>query len=244
MKILLSRILFLAAVGLASTVSSQAQVSTLSTTDNFSGGTIPIGPNGVYGQTFTNIEAISSFTYNFFSAGNSNATKLSAQWAVYNGSGSMSSLANWTTIQTFPEINIPAFVSANTNGWTQFSNGHGGPYNTYTVEMNFSGPGGWLITDPSLTYALLLTEQNGITAGATLGWDSMNEFTYGDASVGFSSAFDYTFSNIVYVKGGEIVPIPETSTVASLSAAALVAALVVFRIRQRRQLALAPAAAA
>src|SRR5688572_5443930 len=101
---------------------SHAQVTTQSTTASFNNSTSSIGGNATVGQTFTNIEAISSFTYNFFSAGSSPAS-FSAQWAVYNGSGSVDSLANWTTVLSFPQVNIPGFVSANANGWTELTNG-------------------------------------------------------------------------------------------------------------------------
>jgi hypothetical protein len=242
MKTFARKFLFLAAASAALSGLAHAQISTSSTTQYFGNSTIQINGSATVGEVFTSINAISSFTYNFFSAGSASAS-LSAQFAVYNGSGDPNQLSNWTTLVNFNSINIPGFTSPNAGGWSTLTNGNGS-YNTYAQTFNF---GGFYETDSSLSYALLLTNNSASTAGVSLGWNFDNTntlFGNGSASVGFGPNADYTFSNIVYVKAGDVVPTPEAGTMASIAGAALVAGLVGFRLRQRRQLALAPVAAA
>jgi len=240
MKTFARKFLFLAAASAALSGSALAQVSTFSTTQFYTNNTSNIAGSATVGEVFTSINAISSFTYNFFTSANNVSSSLSAQWAVYNGAGSMDSLSNWTTLVNFGTINIPGFTTAGQDGWSQL-----GSYNTFEQNFNF---GGFYPTDSSLTYALLLTNNSASSAGVSLGY-SGDTFSNGSAAVGFSlpglgSYADYTFSNIVYVKAGDVVPTPEAGTMASIAGAALIAGLVGFRLRQRRQLALAPVAAA
>jgi hypothetical protein len=88
----------------------------------------------------------------------------------------------------------------------------------------------------------LISNTSGSTTPFGIGY-SADSFAFGDAGIGLGSPIqDYTFSQFVIVT---TAPVPESNTVAALIAAALVAGLVGFRLRQRRQqqLALAPVVA-
>ena len=88
----------------------------------------------------------------------------------------------------------------------------------------------------------MLTNLTGST-NLGLGFNFSSSFSNGIASP-FNSG-DWVFSNIALVPGNvNLSPVPESGTIAAITGAVLVAALVGFRLRQRRQLTLAPVAIA
>lgn len=234
--------LFSAAVCFVFGSLAHAQLVTYQTVSDYSGSSqysLPAGKKA--GQTFSNILAISSLTYNFFNSGSSSATSLTATFAKWNGTGGFTGFtqaSRYTTIQDFGTFTVPAFTGVNQNGWTSLTNTHG-TYNTFQQTFNF---GSLYLTDPDSIYALLLSNESASTTSIGIGF-SADSFEFGDAAVGLGSLTqDYTFAQIVVIPNdGEhsipITPVPETSTVVLLSCAALVGLLVAVRLRQRRQLA-------
>ena len=95
------------------------------------------------------------------------------------------------------------------------------------------------MTSPSNTYALMLTNSGG-ASNLGLGLTNSNVFPFGATNFGFN---DWAFAQLVVAPTN---PVPESSTVASVAAGLLVAGLVGYRLRQRRNQAaeVAPLAAA
>ena len=231
-----------ATIAFALPVLSQV-VTNVETITPWSGNTQTFLGNQTMGQTFTNVSAVTSMTYAFFTAGSSPAGSLAATFGEWTGSGFVAD-----TIVDFGVINIPASSSWDpadtlTRGATEYK------FTTATFDLTqriadyptlIHETYGYL-TDPSSTYALMLTNQSNETTGFALGWvfpDST--FPYGTGIPGFA---DYAFSQIsVYAGDQDLVPVPEASTVAAMIGAAFIAGLVGLRIRQRRQLAALPAA--
>lgn len=234
---------FFAATSLALVSSARAQLVTYETQTGYSGSALTFSSfGGVVGQTFTNVSAVASMTYNFFAgSGNgnvSNATSLSAVFGEWNGS----SFVGGTSV-SFGTISVPASTD---NSWTNNLSITNGAYRNFSYAFDLTTLSGPLInatygylTDSSKTYALILTDQTGST-NLALGGNFSGAFAYG-AAYPLGGATDMVFSQIVVAPGNQpLVPVPEASTVASLATAALVAGLVIFRQRQRRVV--APAA--
>jgi hypothetical protein len=204
--------------------SAKAQLVTYETISAYDGSSITgfgtLVSNSTRGETFTNIEAISSLTYNFFKAGtNSTSASFSAVFSEWNAGNS-----TWSTLQNFGSFTVPASTS-----WGSLTNTNG-TFATFAQTFSF---GSLLITDPTKTYALLLTNTTGTNTNFGIG-TVFDSFTYGSTAV-IDGGNDYTFSQIVVVPGGNTVPVPEPATIASLFAATFVVGLVSFRVRQRRQ---------
>lgn len=244
-----TKILVLAATCFAFLSISRAQIVTYQTVSNYSGTSnysiasdpTPLQQSNTAGQTFTNLYGISSLTYNFFGAPGVNTT-LTAVFAKWN-SGDQADPTNYSVVHNFGTFTVNQYTGVNQNGWSQITNGNG-TFNTFAQQFSFSNLAEdvnvlttWFETSPTATYALLLTNTTGSTTPFGLGF-AANSFSYGAARVGVDSGSqDYTFSQIAVVTTN---PVPESSTVAAILGCLLVAALVVFRIRQQRQLALAP----
>lgn len=221
---------------------ARAQLQTYDTRPYYAGSVITFNANGTLGQTFTNVSAVKSMTYDFFAgSGGSTATSLSAVFGQWNGS----SFVNGTTV-SFGSIPVPAEGGS---GWTtSLTNGTGG--NTYanfayTFDLTTLTSGlidstyGYL-TNPNNTYALMLTN-SGAATGLGLGLTNADVFAYGATNMGFN---DWTFAQIVVAPGNQqLTPIPESGTVAAFAGVVLVAGLVLLRLRQR-QLAMVPLRAA
>lgn len=236
--------LFIAASALALASVGRAQLQTFETQSAYQGSTFTF-TGGTLGQTFFNVSAVKSMTYNFFSGsgGATLATDLTATFGEWNGSGFVSG----TTV-SFGTITVPASSS----GWTTLTNSFG-TFNTYAYEFDLTTINSAFIndtfgylTDSSKTYALMLTDTTGGSNNLALGLTNTNAFAFGATNFGFN---DWTFAQIVVAPGNQqLVPVPESSTVAAVGSAALVAGLVGFRLRQRRTAlqaqALAPEAAA
>lgn len=198
---------------------------------------------GTVGETFTNVSAVTSMTYNFFAgAGNGNTSTQTDLTAVF-GQWDGSSFVGGTTV-SFGTITIPPSTDSS---WSSTLDITGASFRNYSYTFDLTSISSSLVvpvygyvTNPSDTYALLLTDTTGGT-NLGLGLNFSNPFTYGSAyPLGGNS--DYVFSQINVVPGSQaVVPTPESGTVAALLGAALVAGLVGFRLRQRRQLALVPA---
>lgn len=226
---------------------SRAQLQTYETQTGYGGsvGTFT-SLGGSVGETFTNVSSVASLTYNFFAgAGNGNtstATQLSAVFGQWNGS----SFVNGTTIN-FGTITVPASTDVSWNSHLSIT---GASFSNYSYTFDLTSISSNLInsqygylTNSSSTYMLLLTDQTGNT-NLGLGLNFSNPFAYG-AAYPLGGNTDYVFSQIVVAPGSQqLVPTPEASTIVSVLAIGFVVALVGFRLRQRRQLALVPVAVA
>lgn len=247
----LTRILTLSATFVALIGSARAQLATYEqqyeTQTGYFGSSLTFSTfGGSMAQTFSNVSAVSSMTYNFFngtSSGPTSAATLTATFGEWNGSG----FVTGTTVD-FGTISIPA---SNSGLWSSSLSITGGSYANYSVTLDLTSLTSNLInstygylTSSTKTYALLLTDSTAATDNLALGGNFSNNFTYG-AAYPIGGSADWVFSQIVVVPDTiQLVPTPEAGTVASIAAAVLVAGLTSFRLRQRRQLALAPVAAA
>lgn len=240
---------FFSAICFAFVSSSSAQLQTYETQTLYTGSTITFNAGGAplggdtLGQTFSNVSAVASMTYNFFTASSTAGDNLTAVFGQWNAG--TESFIGGTTV-SFGTINIPA-----SNTWTETLGANATfEYEFDLLSLSETFPSlidatyGYL-TSSSSTYALMLTNTGGPT-NLALGQTNTNAFAYGQAYLGGGEySRDWTFSQIVVAPGNQnIVPIPESSTVAALLGTAFVAGLVGFRVRQRRQLALVPVAAA
>ena len=230
----------LAASLLAFATSAKAQLQTYETVSAWTGSNFTFSAGATQGQTFTNLYAVKSMTYNFFTTGVAAATNLTAVFGQWNGSGFISG----TTV-SFGTITIPA---SNGGSWSTLNTPYGLANNVqtfaYTLDLatlsfsTISSINGY-ITNPANTYALMLTNTGG-NSNLGLGLTNSNVFAYGATQFGFN---DWAFSQLVV---SPTPTIPESSTVASVATGLLVAGLVGYRIRQRRNsaAAVAPLAAA
>jgi hypothetical protein len=234
----LSRLILVSSIVCAALVNpGLAQLVTYQTVSTWSGSVItlngqndPTPPlNGSYlAQTFSNVLAISSMTYNFFSAsGTSGAGQVQATFGQWN---SATSQFVGSTVD-FGVINIPSSSS-----WTSTLTVGATTYSTFTSTLSFAS---LYVTDPTKTYSILFQNTSNGATGYGLGLNNGNPFIYGGSTDGFgsNSVKDYAFQQIVVVPndGSHTLPVPEASTVASLFAVALVAGLVALRLRQRRE---------
>ncbi len=254
----------LAATCFAFVLSAKSQIVTYQTQSGYGGSTTTFLDSSSKTQVFTNVSAVTSLTYNFFTgSANSNSTQsdtlLNAKFGEWNGNGGF--VTN-TTVD-FGTITIPASADA---AWTntlsyidpqtqqQVNNG---TYRNASVTFDFTSVISQLVhnefgylTDASKTYGFMLTYVSGDT-NLALGDNTASTFTNGfvhNTNLGPLSYLlpnDYVFAAISVVPGNQqLVPVPEASTIASIAGAVLVAGLVVARTRQRRQAAaVAPIAA-
>lgn len=192
-------------------------------------------------QTFTNVSAVHSMTFNFFTSSGTVGSTFSATFGEWTGSAFQAG----TTV-TFSNFT----VSPSTSWGAPQSIGN---FNgiSFTQSFNFTSLASPLIdshygyvTDSTKTYAMLLTDQGGSTT-LSLGVNNSNSgnpFAYGTTNTGSG---DYVFSQIRVLPGDQpLVPVPEPSTYAAVAGSVFVAGLVFLRTRQRRQIVPAPAAAA
>jgi len=223
-------------------VSARAQLQTYDTRPNYTGSVFTFDANGSLGQTFTNVSAVKSMTYDFFSGSGGNVvdTQLTAVFGQWNGS----SFVGGTTV-SFGTITIPA---ANSGQWAS-TLANGPANNTYanfayqfdlsTLSSNLIDPTYGYLTNPNNTYALMLTN-TGAADELALGLTNSNAFIYGAAD-GFGTK-DWTFAQLVVAPGNQnLTAAPEPATVAAICGALLVGGLIVLRVRQRH---LAPVPAA
>jgi len=245
-----SKFLPLVAAALVAFVgSASAQIITsYETQTDYSGSVTTFGASGgsaTKGEIFTNVSAVKAMTYNFFAgtAGISSATTLSATFGEWNGV----SFVGGTTV-SFGTITIPASTDVS---WASTLAVTGAAFNNYSYSFDFTTLSGSLInatygylTDSTKAYALMLTNTTGSVTNLGLGLNTADNPDYGYK--GFAaSGEDWVFSQIVVYGGNQqLVPVPESSTVASLAVGAMVFGLVGFRMNQRRRAAVAPVAAA
>lgn len=242
----LTKIIFVAAILFALLSPARAQVQTYNTQPFYSGSTTTFSAGVTLGQTFTNVLAVHSMTYNFFlgTGGATSAVNLTAVFGQWDSASA--SFIGGTTVD-FGTIPIPA-----SEDWTETLNG---VYPTFEYNFDLTNPD-LLVEYPSLldsvlgyetsassVYALMLTNEGAATNLALGQSNSPNAFTFGQAYQGGGPGDyfrDWTFSQINVVPA----PVPEASTVAALLGAAFIAGLVGLRLRQRRQLTALPAAPA
>jgi Putative N-acetylmannosamine-6-phosphate epimerase len=223
--------LLFAASALAFSSVGRAQLQTYETQTAYQGSMFTFYGQPL-GQTFTNVSAVAKMTYNFFAG--AGGVDVDSQITAVFGEWSGGAFVDGTTV-TFDPIVVPAVGS----DWTTFTNSYG-TFTTYAYEFDltsFSNNSlihsefGYL-TDASKTYALMLTPSVGSAVNLSLGLTNTNAFAYGATNIGFN---DWVFAQIVVAPGHQdLVPVPESSTVAAMAAAALVAGLVGVRLRQRR----------
>lgn len=244
MKTYAKILVLLAASCLAFVSVSRAQPTTFTTQPAYSGSAFTFGASTTLGQTFSNVYSVSSMTYNFFigAGGSTSSTNLTATFGQWNGS----SFIAGTTV-TFGTITIPP-----SSAWTASLTNSFNTYSTYQLTFDLTNTGSnpiinstlaspvtsgvtldsvyGYMTSPSSTYALLLTNTGG-ASNLALGLTNTDAFAYGSASpLNFN---DWTFAQIAVQTSN---PVPESSTVAAILGATLVAGLVIFRLRQQRQL--------
>ncbi len=243
----LSKLLILAAAVVAAfSPFAKAQLVTYETQTGYTGSSLTFSTfGGTMGQTFSNVSAVASMTYNFFSGtgngGVSSATALTATFGEWTGS----SFVGGTTIN-FGTINVPASTDPL---WDSTLSITGASYKNFSYTFDLTSVSSSLInatygylTDSSKTYALLLVDQTGST-NLALGGNFANNFTYG-AAYPLGGSSDAVFSQIVVAPGSQqLVPVPEASTVAAIIGGSFAAALVGLRLRQRKQMIAAPLAA-
>lgn len=219
----------LAATLLAFLVPAKAQLQTYETVSAWEGSNFTFSAGATRGQTFSNLFAVKSMTYNFFTTGTAAATNLTAIFGQWNGS----SFIGGTTV-SFGTITIPA--STDTVAWQTLNTTYGTTNNiktaTYTFDLAtissvlIDSTFGYF-TNPSNTYALMLTN-SGAASNLGLGLTNSDVFAFGATNFGFN---DWAFAQLVVAPTN---PVPESSTVASVAAGLLVAGLVGYRVRQRR----------
>lgn len=217
-------LLLLAAISFAFVSRSQAQLIT-ETLSSWAGNTVnfqPTASEGTLGQTFTGLTKINSLTYAFVSnLANPTTGNLSYKFGEWNGSTFTNTLINTTPLT----VSGSNFTTSLPGGYANVTDG----------QFNLSS----YVLDPSKTYALLFTSS--VNQNFGLGWIGGNVFQYGkayDSAGNLGASVDYAFAYISV----EVPPVPESSTVAAIIGATLVAGLVGFRLRQRRQLAAVTAA--
>lgn len=229
--------------------SAQAQIETYDTRPYYEGSTTTFSAGTTIGQTFTNVLAVQSMTYNFFQGTGSLSGPVTLEAVFGQWNMSTSSFIAGTTVTFTGGASIDA-----ANTWNStLVNGHGS-YPTFEYTFDLSNTALW--SDPNTllnnttgyetnagnVYALMLTNSGASTNLALGQTNTSSAFSFGQAYQGGGDYFrDWTFAQLNVVP----VPTPESSTVASIAAALLVAGLMVLRLRQRRQqLALAPVTAA
>lgn len=231
---------------------------------NDSSGLAQVGPSfhgttsAVQGEVFTNVLAIEKMTYSLFTTSGANPVVANlratfGEWNTASNSFTGPTIEFSTPSPTadathLSDLHVPAISS-----WDSVNIG-GDDYSTWSITFDITAANGGSLysTSATKTYALLITQVTGLgnfTAGNLkfgIGQTaSESDFQFGYGIVGSSTGsfaatgYDFTFSQIVITPG----PIPEASTVAALFALALVAGLVVFRVRQQRKAPLAPASA-
>lgn len=219
--------------------SLRAQLQTYDTRPSYTGSVFTFGSGSSLGETFSNVSAVKSMTYNFFAGASNNTvdTTLTAVFGQWNGS----SLVGGTTV-SFGTITIPAATSGQ---WSATLANNGGSYANFSYSFDLTTLTSGLInstygylTNPNNTYALMLTNTSGSATGLGLGLTNTDAFSYGATNLGFN---DWSFAQIVVAPGNQsLVPVPESSTIAAIIGAVFVAGLVVFRLRQRREIELVP----
>lgn len=224
-----------AATCLALISAARAQLQSFSTHTNYNNSTNAFADfSGTLYQTFTNVSAVHSMTFNFFTSSSTSGSTFTATFGEWNGS----SFVGGTTV-SFGSFNVTA--SSNWGSSQSIGNFNG---ISFTQGFDFTTLSGPLIdptygylTDYTKTYAMVLVDQNGSTS-ISLGVNNFNggsTFPFGATNTGSG---DYVFSQISVAPGNQnLTPVPEASTVAAIAGAVLVAGLVIVRTRQRRQLA-------
>lgn len=220
-------------------VAAHAQtITTFETFSDWSGSNYTFTANRVYAQTFTSISAMQQMTYKFSTtnAGATSGITINAKLVEWNTAAVTAAAAVGATVHDFGSMAIAA-----PNTWTEtLSPGIVG----YDVQFDFVP--GYGVTgiglDPSKTYALMLVSPTGTgTTGIGLTFSNDDSFAFGTAArqsgataMTQDMGFDWGFTQTT------VTVVPESSTVAAIAGALLVAGLVGFRLRQRRQQALVP----
>lgn len=211
--------------------SARAQLVTYETISSWTGSVITLTSGQAYAQTFSNVSQVASMTYLFASYNNvgTAAATFSASFVEWNTTTNTAG----AVVQSLGTLTVPA-----SNTWTDFVAGDEGSIYTYGLEVTLNE-----VTDPLKSYALVLTSnQTRTLMGFTL--TNSDAFSHGYAySNGNYTGLDWGFSQLVVEPAG-LTPIPESGTVAGIAAGVLVAGLVGFRLRQRKQAALVAAPAA
>lgn len=232
MKNYAKTLLLVAATCFALVSTSKAQLVTLETISNWTGSVYTFTANRAYAQTFTGVTEVQSMTYRFASTSTSEAAlNITANFVTWNNTSNINT-ATGSTVQSVGSITIPASSTWN------FDPVRHTYYFDYQIVLD-------QVTNANQTYAMVL--QSSVDSGIGISFTNDDAFAYGEAtrqnsSGGGLSYFgsDWGFSQLVVAP--YVAPTPEAGTMAGIAGAVLVAGLVGFRLRQRRQL--APVAAA
>jgi hypothetical protein len=245
----------LCAIGFLSIASAKAQLQTFDTRPNYLGSTFTFTAGQSQGEVFNQVYSVASLTYNFFAGsgggGITPGDTLSAKFGQWDGSAFVAG-----TVVDFGTFLVPA--SSNPS-WITIPGANSGNYPTFQATFDLTGTSTNNVLNSTLidmvssdvllddtfgyvttygtNYALMLTATSG--NNLALGLTNTNAFGGGATNYGFN---DWVFANISVSTAP--VPVPESSTIAALIAAAFVAGLVALRLRQRRQLVAVPVSAA
>lgn len=234
------KLLALAALLSAFVVSVRAQtITTFETFSDWSGSGYTFTANRIYAQTFTSISAMQKMVYKFTSsnATSSSGMSLDVKLVEWNPNAVTAAASVGATVHDFGAQSITA-----PNTWTEtLGGGMIGFDLTLDLVPTYGVTG--ITLDPSKTYAMMMVSATGTPGGSGIGLAFTNDdsFAFGAAArqstvtaMNQDLGYDWGFTQTV------VTVVPESSTVAAIAGALLVAGLVGLRLRQRRQQALVP----
>lgn len=235
-----TKLLAIAALLAASVVSARAQTITeFETFTDWIGSGYAISANRIYAQTFTSVSAMQQMVYKFTSSNPASGTgmSLSVKLVEWNPNALTAVAAVGTTVHDFGSQAITA-----PNTWTESLAGGMMGFDLALNLVPTYGANG-ITLDPSKTYAMMMVSATGSPGGSGIGLAFTNDdsFAFGAATrqstttaMNQDLGYDWGFTQTV------VTVVPESSTIAALAGALLVAGLVALRLRQRRQQALVP----
>ena len=259
---------FLAAASVALFLAprAHAQLETFDTITSYNGAGIIgfTGGNTALTQTFSDVLELQTVTYALTTTGTDNVSQNVAAYLVQWGTSGPSNNTPLTTITAPTSVGgsdstvavssspIATFTipPAGTGAWTTGTFQSSGTYASYSITLNLNQ-----LTDPSLTYAIVLIDTTNSSGLGLLDVNSNPDaFIYGaglqsqgdstltamqndpNASYGIGrTTADYGFSQIVVVPAGNVIPVPEPRTAAAIICALFVAGLVGRQLLLRRK---------
>jgi hypothetical protein len=235
-----TKLFALAALLSAFVVSVRAQtITNIETFSDWSGSGYTITANRIYAQTFTSVSAMQQMLYKFTSsnASSSSSMALEVKLVEWNPNALTAAASFGATVHDFGTQTITA-----PNSWTEsLGSGMIGYDLKLDLVPTYGATG--ITLDPSKTYAMMMISTTGTPSGSGIGLAFTNDdsFAFGTAArqstataMNQDLGYDWGFTQTV------VTVVPESSTIAAIAGALLVAGLVALRLRQRRQQALVP----
>jgi hypothetical protein len=235
-----TKLLALAALLSAFVVSVRAQtITTFETFSDWSGSGYTLTANRIYAQTFTSISAMQQMVYKFTSSNPASGSGMSVDVKLveWNPNALTAAASVGAIVHNFGSQSITA-----PNTWTEtLGAGMIGFDLTLNLVPTYGVTG--ITLDPTKTYAMMMVSASGTPGGSGIGLAFTNDdsFAFGTAArqstataMNQDLGYDWGFTQTV------VTVVPESSTIAAIAGALLVAGLVALRLRQRRQQALVP----